>query len=309
MTATNPYYENTFSANVGTLAQSAAVARQYTAIQRAFDLIKQAVDGINGADGITDLEGFPASFEGQALKYLRVNAEETAIDFVAGARLTIKTISATSYTVLPTDAGSLLIFTATSPVTVNVDSGTLAQGDVVCLRQGAAGQVTVSPGSGVTIQSSDSLYSTRTQGAQIALVSDDGAAQFGLIGERNAPSLGVALLAQANIFTKGQTVTPVALTDAATVNTDASLSNTFTLTIGGNRTLANPTNLQNGQVLNWLITQDGTGSRTLAYGSLFKWPGGSAPVLSTTAGARDHISGQYFSGPNIIVASIVKGLA
>lgn len=310
MTATNPYYENTFQAAVGTLAQSAAVTRQLTAIQRGFDLIKEGLDGLNGLDGITDLSGFPASFEGGALKFLRVNAAESAIEFVPGARLNIKSIGGTSYTLLASDAGSLLIFTNSSPVTVTVPSGVLAQGDVVCIRQGAGGQVTMSPAGGVTIQSSDNLLATRTQGAQIALVCDDsGGTQFGLIGERNAPSVGVALLAQANIFTRGQTVTPVTLTDAATIATDASLSNTFLVTLGGNRTLGNPTNLQNGQILNWLVTQDGTGSRTLAYGSLFRWAGGVAPTLSTAANARDHISAQYFSGPNILVASIVKGLA
>lgn len=309
MTQTNRFYEQTFQATVGGLAKSASVLRQLQLLQTACDLIQAELDALQGIDGITSLDGFPASFDGAALKFLRVNAAETAIEFVAGARLNIKSIGGTSYTITSADAGCLLIFTSASPVTVTVNSGALAQGDVVCIRQGAAGQVTVAPGGGVTIQSSDSLLATRTQGAQIALVADDGAAQFGLIGERNAPSAGVALLAQANIFTRGQTVTPVVLTDAATINTDASLSNTFLVTLGGNRSLANPTNLQNGQILNWLVTQDGTGSRTLSYGTLFKWGGGSAPTLSTTAGARDHISAQYFSGPNILVASIVKGLA
>lgn len=110
-----------------------------------------------------------------------------------------------------------------------------------------------------------------------------------------------------NTYTKAQGVTPVALTDASTVATDASLSNNFTLTIGGNRTLGNPTNLVAGHVYNWVITQDGTGSRTLAYGSAFKWPGGTAPVLSTSAGAVDLISAIY-DGTRL-VANFNKGYA
>jgi len=35
------------------------------------------------------------------------------------------------------------------------------------------------------------------------------------------------------------------------------------------------------------VVQDGTGSRTLAYGSNFKFSNGIAPVLTTTANAVD----------------------
>jgi len=87
----------------------------------------------------------------------------------------------------------------------------------------------------------------------------------------------------------------VALTDAASITTDASLGNGFTVTLGGNRTLANPTNLVAGSTYLWQITQDGTGTRTLAYGNLFKWPGGTVPVLTTASGGIDVITA-YFDG-------------
>ena len=35
------------------------------------------------------------------------------------------------------------------------------------------------------------------------------------------------------------------------------------------------------------MIQDGTGSRTLAYNAIYKWPAGVAPVLSTAANAID----------------------
>lgn len=110
-----------------------------------------------------------------------------------------------------------------------------------------------------------------------------------------------------NTYTKAQGVTPVALTDATSIATDASLSNNFTVTIAGNRTLANPTNLVAGHVYNWIITQDATGSRTLAYGNLFKWPGGATPILSTGANAVDLISAIY-DGTRL-VANFNKGYA
>ena len=67
----------------------------------------------------------------------------------------------------------------------------------------------------------------------------------------------------------------------------ASIANNFTLTLGGNRTLANPTNLTAGQSGVILVLQDGTGSRTLSFGSYWKFPGGTAPTLTTTASAVD----------------------
>jgi hypothetical protein len=305
---TNRYYNESFTAAIGQLAQSATFDAQFRAIQAGFDKIQLEYDILQGLTGITNLAGFPTSFSGQAGKYLVVNTAESAIEFVSGGRLAIKTVGGTSYTLLATDAGKLLIFTNASAITVTVPPDVLTQGDVVCIRQGAAGQVTLTAGAGVTLSSSDNLLSTRTQAAQIAVIAD-GANQFGVIGERNAPSLGVALLDQANVFTKAQAVTPVALTDAASIATDASLSNTFTVTLGGNRTLANPTNMTNGAIYTWRVRQDGTGSRTLAYGSKFKWPGGAAPVLTTTASATDFISGQYFSDTDVILCTSLKAFA
>jgi hypothetical protein len=81
--------------------------------------------------------------------------------------------------------------------------------------------------------------------------------------------------------------TTVALTDAATVAVDLSLANYYTLTLGGNRTLGAPSNQNAGQSGVIVITQDGTGSRTLAYNSVWKFPGGTAPTLTTTANAVD----------------------
>lgn len=78
-----------------------------------------------------------------------------------------------------------------------------------------------------------------------------------------------------------------ALTDAATVAWDVSLGAFATLTIGGNRTLGNPTNLKAGASYVLKVTQDGTGSRTLAYSSAYKWTGSLAPILSTAIGAVD----------------------
>lgn len=83
----------------------------------------------------------------------------------------------------------------------------------------------------------------------------------------------------------------VTLTDGATVTPNLNSGINFKWTIGGNRTLANPTNAKSGQSGIITITQDGTGGRTLTVGSNYKFPGALA-TLSTTPAAVDIIS--YF---------------
>ena len=100
-------------------------------------------------------------------------------------------------------------------------------------------------------------------------------------------ALAVPGLADANSFTAANRGAITALTDGATVTPDFAAANNFSLNIGGNRTLANPTNQTAGQSGAIVITQDGTGSRTLAYGSNWKFAGGTAPTLTTTASAVD----------------------
>ena len=90
----------------------------------------------------------------------------------------------------------------------------------------------------------------------------------------------------------------VALVDAASITTDASAGNIFAVTLGGNRTLANPSNLDHGTYI-WIVTQDGAGSRTLAYDTLFKFPSGVTPTLSTGAGDVDVLTAIY-DGTNLL---------
>jgi len=93
----------------------------------------------------------------------------------------------------------------------------------------------------------------------------------------------------AQSFTAAQRGAISTLTDGATITPNFALANNFSVTLGGNRTLANPSNLTAGQSGSIFITQDGTGSRTLAYGSQYDFIGGTAPTLSTAASAVDRI--------------------
>lgn len=86
----------------------------------------------------------------------------------------------------------------------------------------------------------------------------------------------------------------VPLTDAATIATDVSIGSLFRVTLGGNRTLGNPTNPVDGQRVMWELIQDATGSRTLALDTKFVVsPDIGTITLSTTATRRDHLGAVY----------------
>lgn len=105
-------------------------------------------------------------------------------------------------------------------------------------------------------------------------------------------------------FSVAQRGAITALTDGATITPDFAAANNYSVTLGGNRTLANPTNITAGQSGVIVITQDGTGSRTLAYGSYFKFAGGTAPTLTTTAAAIDVLA-YYVESSTRITAKLI----
>jgi hypothetical protein len=78
------------------------------------------------------------------------------------------------------------------------------------------------------------------------------------------------------------------LADGATITPDLSASCNFTVSISGNRTLANPSNITAGQTGSIFIVQ-GTGSNALSWGSYWDFPAGTAPTLSTASGAVDRV--------------------
>jgi len=108
----------------------------------------------------------------------------------------------------------------------------------------------------------------------------------------------------AQAWTKGQRGEITALSDGATITPDMDDSNNFSVTLAGDRTLANPSNLTAGQSGCIFITQDGTGTRTLGYGTYWDFAGGTDPVLTTTAAAVDVLS-YVVRSPTSIVASLI----
>jgi hypothetical protein len=119
------------------------------------------------------------------------------------------------------------------------------------------------------------------------------------IGYTPANDSLVVHLAGAETTTGAKRGAVVALTDGATITADFAAANNFSVTLGGNRTLGNPTNVVAGQSGIIKISQDGTGSRTLAYGSSWDFPAGAVPSLTTTANAVDILAYYVDTSTNI----------
>ena len=105
--------------------------------------------------------------------------------------------------------------------------------------------------------------------------------------EPNTKALTESDIADDLITSAKLNYTESTLTDGSTVNWDASTQDVCKLILGGNRTLAAPTNNSTGQFISILVIQDGTGSRTLTWNAVFEFASDTAPTLTTTASKGD----------------------
>lgn len=98
---------------------------------------------------------------------------------------------------------------------------------------------------------------------------------------------GTTGVATSNITLTGYyTESVVAIGNSGTTKTLSLTSGTFqTVTLTGNCTFTMPTATA-GQSFILIVSQDATGGRTAAFTSV-KWPGGSAPTITSTASAID----------------------
>lgn len=211
------------------------------------------------------------------------------------------TLTAARNVICPTQAKLYIIENATTngyAVTLKTAAGTgvsVAAGKSALLRCDGTNVVAwVTPGTAGSLSSAtttiDVAGSTAPVAGYVLVATSPTTATWQAIAG------GTVLTNVTNVFTKNQSVASVALTPGSTVAVDAALSNNFTLAIGANATftLANPTNLSDGMVLNFELTQDATGGRVITWDTKYRFPGGSSTaVLSTAANAVDFVSCYY----------------
>lgn len=101
----------------------------------------------------------------------------------------------------------------------------------------------------------------------------------------------VAVLNTAQQYSRAHNFAATALTiTSGTIPWDLSQNQVATLSVTTNSTLNTPTNPQAGATYVLITTQGTGGSNTLSFSTAYKFPGGSAPVLSTGSSQVDVLS-------------------
>jgi len=184
----------------------------------------------------------------------------------------------------------------TYTTTTNVVKIKTAPGDGLTIPQGAITQVVV--------DTDGSVYSTNASGLGLGTAAS---ADIGVCAT-NVPDVSLADLRYVRtsatstiiasdlhikqgsliVGTSSRAYNPIlTLTDAASITSDFAKGNNFLVTLAGNRTLAAPSNAVAGQSGSIYIIQDGSGSRTLSYNTVWQFVSATVPTLSTGAGDVD----------------------
>jgi len=113
----------------------------------------------------------------------------------------------------------------------------------------------------------------------------------------NVGSDVVQLTSTQTLTNKTVTLRVSTLTDGANISVNSDNGDVFTVTLGGNRTIDNPSGTAvNGQFIEFRLRQDGTGSRTISWGSAYRFGTDiTGTTLSTTPAKNDYIKFQYNS--------------
>ena len=273
---------NTANTNATAALNAAAEALAYTVVSNVASIPGSPANGdairiINstGIESFTPLSGLPVGFVGDSgltveIYYSSATSTWVWVRYYA-------TDSDSRYLKLTggTLTGQLKADDSTSTASPvysfdgDVNTGIAHPGaDELALVTGGTARLTVDPSGAVNVPGSLSV------GANAVL----NASNIGTTVQ--AYDVDTAKTDVVQTFTAAQRGTVSVLTSAATVTPDFAVANNFSLTLGHSLTLANPTNLTAGQSGAIVITQGSGTAYTVAYGSNWKFSGGT-PTMST----------------------------
>ena len=159
---------------------------------------------------------------------------------------TIQTLTSSTATITGgTFSGLLNSSTGTFSGAINSTAGTIGTGTITNLSTTLVGDLTISTGSA-------------TVGTRVAVVNT--AQEYTATHNFNATSLTIS---------------------TGTVAWNLAANQVARLEVTTNSTLSNPTNPVDGATYMLIVTQGTGGNNTLSFSTAYKFPGGSAPVLST----------------------------
>ena len=182
--------------------------------------------------------------------------------------------------------GSIIVMTDGTTVTDAVDTTALGLGTASTLNFGT------SVNELIPVSSADARYvAVSTDSTITGAKTFTSATTFSAITTFTSTVVGTGSQAYSSPVSVAVATSAVVL--------DFATGNNFTTILNGNVSIANPSNPQPGQSGIIYIVQDGTGSRTMSFNSNWKFPGGTAPTLSTVAAARDALIYNVVSATDI----------
>ena len=170
----------------------------------------------------------------------------------------------------------------------NINIGTYAQGS------GTAS---------IMLRSAAGFQSTNTTAYSFSVYMTSAATpDFEVIGGAGAEStLNSSLKITGQAYTELHTEA-----SAATITPDWNNGNVYTTELtNASTTFADPTNIKPGATYIIILKQDGTGSRTVSWGTKYKFPGGTAPTLTTGANKADVITLVAYSTDILMCTSVL----
>jgi len=268
------------------------------------------VGGINNTNGSCTIDvgtGLTMSIaSGSNPSVTLIGANNAAIKNV-----TIGSTNTTSFVTLNAGTGGITLngtvngLTVTGITTINVGSGNTlglsvdANPSVINIATGAAVKnVTI----GSTNTSSFTTINSGTGGFTVYCggTYNISLSQYGTFSTPGFNATSTGILTVNKLLQLAQAAT---LTATATFNIDLSTGNLQQITLSANITTFTVTN---PYITKYVLkfTQDATGSRTVAFPSGWRWPGGSAPTLTATANKTDIIE-LYYDGTTYYANRVV----
>lgn len=216
----------------------------------------------------------------------KIATQKAVKAYVDAGGLTSNTQSGTTYSLVATDKGKEVRTTNAAAKTVTIDpTATLGTDFIGVVANLGAGALTLAPGSGVTLRKNIWKIGQYKRVIITAIGTDE------YLIDADEPD-------------------PITtLTDGANIATDCALGPRFRVTLGGNRTLDNPTNPQDGFQYVWEFLQDATGSRTITLDTKFAFGTDiTALTLTTTASKRDFVTAIYnLTADKFYIVGVSKG--
>jgi len=190
----------------------------------------------------------------------------------ANATITTGTITTG---VIPTLTSSTATFGTTTSTAATITSGTITNlasttGTIATLNSTTGTIATLNSTTGTIGNLSTTLTGDLTISAGVA----------------TASTATVAKLASAQEYTAAHNFNATTLTSGTSIAWNLSSNQVARLVLSTDGTMADASNKVDGSVYILLVTQ-GTGSNTLAWNATYKWPGGTAPTLTTGSAKSD----------------------